>query len=432
MISGLFFVNLKGEIIISRLYRDDVSVSAANAFRTQVIASKETGNSAPVRTIEGNTFLFTRMKDLFLVAVTRSNVNAGLVFQFLFSTLEVFKGYFGGEFDEETVRGSFTLVYELLDEILDFGYPQNCAFDVLKLYINLGSQVVPATAAEHKKITKTITGARDWRRDGIVHKKNEVFIDVLESVNLLVSSQGAVLRSDVTGVIKMNTRLTGMPECKFGLNDKLLLDRDTGAAAAGSGGGSRAVELDDVSFHRCVQLGKFEADRTITFVPPDGEFELMKYRITEGVNLPFRLLPVVEERSEGHVHMSIKVIGNFNGNLNATNVVFKIPTPASTAKARIAVPTGRAKYEPTAGAIVWRVKKFPGGSELTLTADVQLIKTTTKKTWTRPPISVDFNVSMFTASGLHVRNLKVYERSNYETIKWVKYSTRAGQYEVKF
>jgi len=36
MISGLFFVNQKGEIIISRLYRDDVSVAAANAFRTQV------------------------------------------------------------------------------------------------------------------------------------------------------------------------------------------------------------------------------------------------------------------------------------------------------------------------------------------------------------------------------------------------------------
>ncbi len=38
---------------------------------------------------------------------------------------------------------------------------------------------------------------------------------------------------------------------------------------------------------------------------------------------------------------------------------------------------------------------------------------------------------MFTASGLHVRSLKVYERSNYETTKWVKYSTRAGQYEIK-
>ena len=50
-------------------------------------------------------------------------------------------------------------------------------------------------------MTSTITGARDWRREGIVHKKNEVFIDVLESVNLLLSSTGTVLRNDVTGQV---------------------------------------------------------------------------------------------------------------------------------------------------------------------------------------------------------------------------------------
>jgi len=87
------------------------------------------------------------------------------------------------------------------------------------------------------------------RRDGIVHKRNEIFIDVLESVNLLVSTTGNVLRSDVTGVIKMNTRLTGMPECKFGLNDKLMLDRDGGggggaaAARGGSGKGECAPRV---------------------------------------------------------------------------------------------------------------------------------------------------------------------------------------------
>jgi len=285
-----------------------------------------------------------------------------------------------------------------------------------------------------------------------VHKRNEIFIDVLESVNLLVSATGSVLRSDVTGVIKMNTRLTGMPECKFGLNDKLMLDKDGSSAAAAARGGkgessrlcapldgcsftfvvlfAGGIEIDDVSFHRCVQLGKFEADRTITFVPPDGEFELAKYRVTDGVNLPFRVLPVIEER-EGHVSMNVKVVGNFNANLNASNVVLKIPTPPSTARARITTSLGRAKYEPAQRAVVWRLKKFPGGAEVTLNAEVELISVTKKKPWSRPPIAVEFQVTMFTASGLHVRSLKVYERSNYETTKWVKYSTRAGQYQIK-
>ena len=40
------------------------------------------------------------------------------------------------------------------------------------------------------------------------------------------------------------------------------------------------VAIDDLTFHQCVNLGKFDTKGQITFVPPDGEFELMKY-VTE-------------------------------------------------------------------------------------------------------------------------------------------------------
>ena len=43
---------------------------------------------------------------------------------------------------------------------------------------------------------------------------------MVESVNLLVNSNGTVVRSDVIGALKMRTFLSGMPECKLGLNDK--------------------------------------------------------------------------------------------------------------------------------------------------------------------------------------------------------------------
>jgi AP-2 complex subunit mu-1 len=283
-----------------------------------------------VRSIEGSTFLYIRHKDMYFVAVTRQNVNAASAFHFLYALVDIFKGYFDEDFDEDSLRDNFTLVYELLDEVLDFGYPQNCALDVLKMYINTGSLRAPIAAAEQKKMTSMITGARDWRREGIVHKKNEVFIDVLESVNLLVSATGAVLRSDVSGQVIMRAMLSGMPECKLGLNDKLILDRD--AASRGGGGGAGGgkkktvgVEIDDCTFHRCVQLSKFDGDRTITFVPPDGEFELMRYRITENINLPFRIIPVIEEQGKARVVMNIKAIANFASQLFATNVTIKIP-----------------------------------------------------------------------------------------------------------
>lgn len=251
-----------------------------------------------------------------------------MVFHFLSTMVDIFKGYFEEDFDEDALRDNFTLVYELLDEICDYGYPQNCALDVLKLYINLGSQRASASAAADKQMTSTITGARDWRRDGIVHKKNEVFIDVDESVNLLVSATGAVLKNDVSGKIMMKAMLSGMPECKLGLNDKVVLDKEGSKGASGGGGGAakkKGVDIDDCTFHRCVQLGKFDADRTITFVPPDGEFELMKYRITDNVNLPFRILPVIEEQGKTRVVLNVKAIANFSSQLFATNVAFKIP-----------------------------------------------------------------------------------------------------------
>jgi hypothetical protein len=50
-------------------------------------------------------------------------------------------------------------------------------------------------------------------------------------------------------------------------------------------GRSKGVELEDVKFHQCVRLSRFENDRTISFIPPDGEFELMSYRLNTQVHI---------------------------------------------------------------------------------------------------------------------------------------------------
>ena len=45
--------------------------------------------------------------------------------------LQVFKDYFG-ELEEESIRDNFVVVYELLDETMDFGYPQTCESRILR------------------------------------------------------------------------------------------------------------------------------------------------------------------------------------------------------------------------------------------------------------------------------------------------------------
>lgn len=196
-------------------------------------------------------FFHVRHENLYIVAVTKWNANAALIFEFCYRVVNIGRSYFG-KFDEEAVKNNFVLIYELLDgkiefdkrkkkkkkqlfiinytknllEILDFGYPQNSETDTLKMYITTEGVKSERAAEDSSRITIQATGAISWRRNDIKYRKNEAFIDVIESVNLLMSNTGTILRADVAGQILMRAYLSGTPECKFGLNDKLLLDKD--------------------------------------------------------------------------------------------------------------------------------------------------------------------------------------------------------------
>lgn len=93
--------------------------------------------------------------------------------------------------------------------------------------------------------------------------------------------------------------------------------------------------LQDVSFHQCVNLGRFNTEKVVSFVPPDGEFELMKYRCNENISLPFRVIPVINELGRTRLEVKVAVKSSFNDKLFALNVVITIPMPDNTARADI-------------------------------------------------------------------------------------------------
>ena len=453
MLSGILVFNQKGENLIFRAFRNDCRPRLADVFRIQVISNAQV--RSPLLTLGSTTFSHVKHENIYLVAITKSNANAALVFEFLYRLVGLGKSYFG-KFDEEAVKNNFVLVYELLDgmrnftsslllrsivsnpasrsEILDFGYPQNTETDTLKMYITTEGVKTERTMEDSSKITMQATGALSWRRSDIKYRKNEAFVDVIEDVNLLMSATGTVLRADVNGQIVMRAYLSGTPECKFGLNDRLLLDGDSLSAPSGNTAGTKAtkaaagsVTLEDCQFHQCVKLGKFDADRIISFVPPDGEFELMRYRATENVNLPFKVHAIVNELGKTKVEYSIAIKSNYGNKLFATNVVVRVPTPLNTAKITERTSQGKAKYEPEQNNIVWKIPRFTGQSEYVLSAEASLTSMTNQKAWSRPPLSLTFSLLMFTSSGLLVRYLKVFEKSNYSSVKWVRYMTRGGE-----
>jgi hypothetical protein len=51
-----------------------------------------------------------------------------------------------------------------------------------------------------------------------MYKKNEIYIDVVESINLLMSKEGQKLSEEAVGQILLRTYLSGTPQCKVMLD----------------------------------------------------------------------------------------------------------------------------------------------------------------------------------------------------------------------
>lgn len=86
---------------------------------------------------------------------------------------------------------------------MDYGIPQITDADLLKKYIQEGGlkPELLNNAQQLKQLTSQATGATSWRAEGIFYKKNEVYLDVIENVNVLMSVKGTILRADVAGQI---------------------------------------------------------------------------------------------------------------------------------------------------------------------------------------------------------------------------------------
>lgn len=160
-----------------------------------------------------------------------------------------------------------------------------------------------------------------------------MFLDVVESLNLLVNSAGNVVQSEIIGSVKVRCYLSGMPELRLGLNDRVLFENSGRAGRV-----SKTVELEDVKFHQCVRLAKFESERTISFIPPDGEFELMSYRMTpSSMKPPIWVECVIERWSSSRIEYVIKAKSQLKKRTNANSVEILIPVPedADTPKFKV-------------------------------------------------------------------------------------------------
>lgn len=232
------------------------------------------------------------------------------------------------------------------------------------------------------QVPEAVTNKHPWRPEGIKYRRNEVFLDVIEKVNLLVGANGTILRSEIDGSIQVNSLLSGMPELRLGLNDRLQFSDVGGGRGGHQPRGMKTIEMEDVKFHKCVSLSRFESDRVISFVPPDGEFELLSYRLTTNIKPLFWIEAIVESHAHSRIEYLIKAKSQFKLRSVANDVKITIPVPpdADSPKFRVCKALycfdlttvqqsiGTVKYAPEKDAIIWSIKQFTGGKEYLMRA----------------------------------------------------------------
>ena len=112
MLSGILIFNQKGENLIFRAFRNDCRPRLADVFSIQVISNPQV--RSPILTLGSTTFSHVKHENIYLVAITKSNANCALCFEFLYKMVSLGISYFS-KFDEEAVKNNFVLIYELLD-----------------------------------------------------------------------------------------------------------------------------------------------------------------------------------------------------------------------------------------------------------------------------------------------------------------------------
>ncbi|XP_073281791.1 AP-4 complex subunit mu-like isoform X1 [Primulina huaijiensis] len=452
MISQFFVLSQRGDNIVFRDYRGDVQKGSAEIFFRKVKFWKEDGKeeAPPVFNLDGVNYFHVKVVGLLFVATTRTNFSPSFALELLQRIARVIKDYLG-VLNEESLRKNFVLVYELLDEVVDFGYVQTTSTEVLKSYIFnepivvdaarlpplgpaalfmvQGTKRMPGTA-----VTKSVVAHEPGGR-----KREEIFVDIIEKISVTFSSSGYISTSEIDGTIQMKSYLTGNPEIKLALNEDLSIGRSSissygyGSSSLGAG----PVILDDCNFHESVHLGSFDVDRTLSLVPPDGEFPVMNYRITQEFKPPFTINTLIEEAGLLKAEVILKIRAEFPSKTTANTVLVEMPLPTCTTRVNFDLEAGvvgqTADFKESNRKLEWNLKKFVGGSEHTLRAKLnfsqELHGNITKEAG---PVSMSFTIPMYNPSGLEVKYLQIAKKSKtHNPYRWVRYVTQANSYVAR-
>ncbi|XP_051541478.1 AP-4 complex subunit mu-1-like [Myxocyprinus asiaticus] len=441
MISQIFILSSKGDHLIYKDFRGDASKDSINVFYEMVTALS--GDQPPVvMTHKDLHFIHVRQGGLYWVASTKTNPSPFTIIEFLNRLAALTKDYCGS-LSEKSVRVNFALIYELLDEMVDYGYIQTTSTDILKNFIqteavtskpfslfdlsNVGlfgaetqqSKVAPSAAA-----SRPIMSSR-----GEQGGKNEIFVDVIERLSVVIGSNGVIMKSDIQGEITIKCFLPICSEMRIGLNEELTIGKSQ------LKGYSSAVRVDECRFHQAVKLDEFDNFRILKVCPSQGEQTVMQYQLCDELPCapPFQLFPSVEKDYVNRVLIFLKLRCDLPPKSAALNVSITVPVPKGSISMsqELSSPDQTAELQPKNKALHWEIPRFPGGAQLSGLFKVDVPGLSSASLLEVGPVSMSFELPKQTCTGLQIRFLRLSPTQTGLSQRWVRYVTHSDSYTIR-
>jgi AP-3 complex subunit mu len=263
-----------------------------------------------------------------------------------------------------------------------------------------------------------------WRKAGVKYNQNEIYIDLVEEIDAIVEANGRVVSSDVSGSIQAQSHLSGVPDLLMTFNDP--------------------DAIDDCSFHPCVRYARFELDRVVSFVPPDGNFELMRYRVrnvAQIINPPIFCTPQVSfgdrNSTQGHISVSVgvKPISSllYSGKRANTPMIEEvaviIPFDRVVRTANLTVNIGTLLYDEAAKVAKWVIGKLDDKRIKPQLIGTMLLSGGAKPE-ENPPLQLSWKIPQASVSGLTVSGLSLVGES-YRPYKGVRAIAKSGRFQIR-
>ncbi|KAM5173101.1 AP-4 complex subunit mu-1 isoform 1-T1 [Mantella aurantiaca] len=444
MISQLFILSSKGDLLIHKDYRGSSShTNLADGLYLKL--SSLPSDQAPVVTEhEGSHFIHSRHQGLYFVISLGSSDSPFMYIDLLNRLASLIRDYCG-DLSESVVRLNFALIYELLDEILDYGYVQTTSTDMLKNFIQcdpvvikpfslldlssvglFGAETQQSKVAPSSASSRPVLSSRNQ-----LSEQNEIFLDVIERMTVAIGTNGTLLKADVQGELRLKNFYPNCSELRIGVSEEFCV-----GSSELRGYGS-AVRVDSCQFHESVKLDEFEISRILKVLPPQGELMVMQYQISDSLStsLPFHLFPSVErDPNSSRLKIFLKLRCDMSPKSQAINVRVQVPVPkgASSVSQELSSPDQSADLSLSSQSLTWNIPRIRGGSQLSALFQVDVsVCVSLPSILDLPPVNLSFQVPSHTSSGLQIRFLRLRNERPTAIHTWVRYLTQSDSYSVR-